>query len=263
MHMADYKIYYEQYGVGEDLVLIAGFTADHTVWSEMVPYLSKFYRVLVFDNPGAGRSFIPDGDYSLQTMSHDIINLLDHLKIKTAKFMGHSMGAALLMQICIDYTDRVNKAVLCGGTSCVPITARLQIQGLKYAIEHGFSDEYVSLSILPWLYGREFFKDKKRVEKLKSSSSTNKYPQTLKGFRAQAQMLFNYDLFPSLQKITVKPLIIASDEDLLIPMHCADILKNNIPNARFEIIGNGVGHMFHVEEPSKLSQLALNFFSST
>ena len=87
----------------------------------MIPYLSKFYRVLVFDNPGAGRSFVPKGKYSLQAMSDDIIQLLDHLGIKTAKFIGHSMGAALLMQICIDQPSLVKKAVLCTGTSHVPI----------------------------------------------------------------------------------------------------------------------------------------------
>lgn len=42
-----HDLYYEQHGNGGDLVLISGFTADHTVWSEMIEPLSKFYRVLI------------------------------------------------------------------------------------------------------------------------------------------------------------------------------------------------------------------------
>ena len=81
-------IYYEQQGSGENLILISGFTADHLVWSEVIEPLSQEYRVLVFDNPGAGRSYIPKENYSLESMSNDIFSLLDSLGIDHAHFMG-------------------------------------------------------------------------------------------------------------------------------------------------------------------------------
>lgn len=258
--LGQHNIYYEQHGVGDDLVLIGGFTADHSVWSEMIGHLSQSYRVLIFDNPGVGRSFVPEGDYSLEAMSKDIASLLDHLEIDCANFIGHSMGAALLMQFCVEQPKRVNKAMLCGGTASIPVTAKLQVQGLCYALEHEFPDEYISLSILPWLYGRRFLNDTQRLEKLSTKLTENRYPQTWAGFHAQTQALLAFDISSRLREIKAECLIVASDEDLLIPMHCAHFLEKNIRNSSLEVIGEGVGHMFHIEEAQQLSQLALKFF---
>ena len=88
----------------------------------------------------------------------------------------------------------------------------------------------------------------------------NEYVQTLAGFLAQSNVVLEFDISSRLKEITTECLIVASDEDLLIPMHCLHFLEKNICNSRLEIIGEGVGHMFHVEEPEKLIKLALNFF---
>jgi 3-oxoadipate enol-lactonase len=251
--------YYEQYGHGQDLVLIGGFTADHTVWADMIEPLSQFYRILVFDNPGAGRSYVPTDNYSLEAMSKDIVALLDYLNIQRAHFIGHSMGAALLMQLCIEYPHKIEKAILCGGPACVPITAKMQIEGLRYAILHQFPNQYIFLSVLPWLYGRRFLSDTNRLEKLNIKFMENPYPQPLAGFILQANLLLDYDLSSRLQKIKADCLIVAADEDLLIPMHCLSFLKKHIPHSRLEIIDKGVGHMFHVEEPLQLAKLAKDY----
>ncbi|OGT63565.1 MAG: hypothetical protein A3E85_04620 [Gammaproteobacteria bacterium RIFCSPHIGHO2_12_FULL_45_12] len=255
-----HHLYYEQHGSGKDLVLIGGFTSDHTVWTEMIESLSKFYRVLIFDNPCAGRSYIPNGNYSLASMSSDIVTLLDYLNIEHANFIGHSMGAALLMQLCIEYSQKVNKAILCGGPASAPITAKLQVQGLRYAIDHQFSDEYIALSVMPWIHGRRFLNDKKRVDKLNARYINNQYPQTVEGFRTQANVVLEFDISSRLKEIETECLIVASDEDLLIPLHCTQYLKNHIRNSELKIIGEGVGHMVHIEEPEQLIKLSLNFF---
>ncbi len=253
--------YYEQQGAGEDLVLISGFTADHSTWSLMLEELAKHYRVLVFDNPGVGRSFIPHRNYSLQEMSADVALLLDHLAIQQANFLGSSMGAALTMQICIDQPQRVKKAVLAGGPATLPITARLQMEGLKHSYEYNFDLDYIFLSILPWLFGPKFLSDKNRIEQIKRMLLANPYPQTLLGFTAQLHVLFNYNLAEKLATINTECLIVAGDEDLLVPMQYMKFLHKNIANAKIEVIGEGVGHMFHIEEPQQLTKVALSFFS--
>ena len=254
-------IYYEQHGRGENLVLIGGFTADYLVWSEIIEPLSQHYRVLVFDNPGAGRSYIPKENYSLKAMSNDIVSLLNALGINHAHFMGHSLGASLLMQLCIEHPNKIEKAMLCGGPATVPITAKWQIQGLKYAIERQLPDDYILLSVFPWLYGRRFLNDIGRLEKLKAGLMENPNPQTLAGFLTQTNVVLNFDISTHLKEIKKECLIVASDEDLLIPMHCLEFLKKNIIHSKLEVIGEGVGHMFHVEEPKQLTKLALNFFA--
>ena len=53
------NLYYEIHGQGQPLILIAGFSADHNAWCNVVDYLSQHYRVIIFDNRGAGQSEVP------------------------------------------------------------------------------------------------------------------------------------------------------------------------------------------------------------
>ena len=54
------EIFYEATGIGDPLLLIAGFACDHTNWSGMIPLLASRYRVIVFDNRGAGQTSARD-----------------------------------------------------------------------------------------------------------------------------------------------------------------------------------------------------------
>ncbi|MDI6761476.1 MAG: hypothetical protein QME83_00440 [Thermodesulfobacteriota bacterium] len=55
----DIEIYYELHGQGEVLVLIMGLRRNAEWWFRQVPHLSKHFKVIVFDNRGAGRAEKP------------------------------------------------------------------------------------------------------------------------------------------------------------------------------------------------------------
>jgi pimeloyl-ACP methyl ester carboxylesterase len=48
----DVGLYYETYGSGPALVLIAGLNSDHTLFRSFIPRLAERYQVIVFDNRG-------------------------------------------------------------------------------------------------------------------------------------------------------------------------------------------------------------------
>ena len=50
------ELYYEESGRGEPLLLIMGFGGDHQAWAFQVPAFEERYRVIRFDNRGAGQS---------------------------------------------------------------------------------------------------------------------------------------------------------------------------------------------------------------
>ena len=76
----DIEMYYQQQGKGEDLVLIAGASADHTAWDPIYDELTKHYRVLRFDNRGVGQTDAPSGPYSIPQMAEDTAGLMEALK---------------------------------------------------------------------------------------------------------------------------------------------------------------------------------------
>ncbi len=92
-------LYYELHGQGDPLVLIAGFTCDHTFWEGILGKLAKQFQVLIFDNRGAGRSSCPDLPYTVDDMALDAIALIESLQLKKPHLLGHSLGGCVAQAI--------------------------------------------------------------------------------------------------------------------------------------------------------------------
>ena len=68
----DLDMYYEDHGNGFPLVLVPGFSADHSLWSTVTESLSDRYRVITFDNRGAGQSTVTNPPYSINQLANDV-----------------------------------------------------------------------------------------------------------------------------------------------------------------------------------------------
>ena len=91
----DVHLYYELYGEGDPLVLVAGTGISLAPWRVFqVPEFAKHYQVLIYDHRGLGRSDKPDVPYSTRLFARDCAGLMDALGIGKAHIMGHSMGGA-------------------------------------------------------------------------------------------------------------------------------------------------------------------------
>ena len=86
----DINMYYETHGEGEALILISGNGAESSQWKDMIPTFSKNYKVIPFDNRGAGRTDRPNMEYSMDMMANDVIGLMDALAIEKAHILGAS-----------------------------------------------------------------------------------------------------------------------------------------------------------------------------
>jgi pimeloyl-ACP methyl ester carboxylesterase len=87
------RLYYEELGAGEPLLLISGQASDHTSWGTVPNGFADQYHVIAFDHRGIGLSDKPTAPpYSTQGFADDAIALLDHLQITRAHAYGVSMG---------------------------------------------------------------------------------------------------------------------------------------------------------------------------
>ncbi|RYZ47301.1 MAG: alpha/beta hydrolase, partial [Sphingobacteriales bacterium] len=100
-------IHYTVQGSGEPLVLIHGFPNDSTAWDAIVPELSKRYRLILPDLPGAGKSPLPETPPSMELLANAVKAVLDQEGIGKAVFIGHSMGGYTAMQIASMYPEMV------------------------------------------------------------------------------------------------------------------------------------------------------------
>ncbi|MFZ0188882.1 MAG: alpha/beta hydrolase [Streptosporangiaceae bacterium] len=111
---ADIEIYYQDHGAGQPVVLIHGYPASGRAWDKQVPALLEAgHRVITYDRRGFGRSSQPVVGYDYDTFAADLHALLEHLDLREAVLVGHSMGTGEVTRYLGSYgSARVAKGVL-------------------------------------------------------------------------------------------------------------------------------------------------------
>ncbi len=132
------RLYYESIGDGMPLILQGH---GHMGWMPFqVPYFSQFYRVIVFDRRGTGRSDTPPGPWTAADLARDVRNLMDALAVDTAIVGGNSLGGIVTAQFGLDYPECA-AALIVGHTT--PYLWPLGRQWLVEQIEAARRDEPV------------------------------------------------------------------------------------------------------------------------
>ena len=110
----DIQIYYEVHGEGFPLVMIYGSTGSLDGWDpRLVEGLSKHFKLVLFDNRGAGRTETSNREYTVRLFADDTAGLMDALGISKAHILGISMGGAIAQELVLNYPEKVSKLVLC------------------------------------------------------------------------------------------------------------------------------------------------------
>ncbi len=100
-------------GNGRAVVLLHGKNFYGSYWENTIKALSAGgYRVIVPDQIGFGKSAKPEICYSFDLLAANTAQLLDHLGIKQAAVVGHSMGGMLAVRFARNYPERTTRLVL-------------------------------------------------------------------------------------------------------------------------------------------------------
>ena len=94
----DLKIHWESYGEKEPLLLISGVSGGTWTWEENIEAWSPHFRVIVFDNIGAGQSSKPNRPYTIEEMADHAARVLDAAGVKQAGVLGLSMGGMIAQE---------------------------------------------------------------------------------------------------------------------------------------------------------------------
>ena len=106
------QIYFESWGKGETVVLSHGMGGNHAIWYRQVPVLAAHYRVVTWDQRGFGRSTDVTNNLGPEASVADLVQLLDHLGVKSAHVIGQSMGGWPSLSFALAHPDRTRSLVL-------------------------------------------------------------------------------------------------------------------------------------------------------
>jgi len=115
-----FEMYYEVRGDGEALLLLHGGMGIGSDWKHIFASDPQGCRVIVPDLRGHGRSTNPSKCFTFKQCANDVVALLDHLQIATAKAIGMSMGAKALLHVATMQPDRIQAMVLVSATPYFP-----------------------------------------------------------------------------------------------------------------------------------------------
>jgi pimeloyl-ACP methyl ester carboxylesterase len=110
-------LYHETTGSGTPVVLLHGGMLNIELgFPELVPELASRHQVVAVELQGHGRTADIPRAITPAASAGDVVGLLDHLGLDRAHVVGHSMGAAVALELAVAHPDRVRSVVAVSAT---------------------------------------------------------------------------------------------------------------------------------------------------
>ena len=246
-------------GDGPPLLLLAGLGCDRDFWEAHLPRLARGFRVIVPDPRGSGESPAPAGPYTAAEMAGDALALLDRLGIEKAFVAGHSLGGMVAQEMALAAPARVRSLVL-AATGARPHPRTLSCLGVAGTLwESGCVPETLVRTFLTWTASGQVLASPERVRLAVERQLRPRVPQPLAAWRAQAAAVGSFDVRARLGEIGCPALVVAGEEDVLLPLAISRELANGIRGSRFEAVP-GAGHDGIAEDPARFCLTLEAFF---
>lgn len=252
------RIHYETFGDGPPLFLIGGYTQHKLAWKDYFGPLSKKFQVVAFDNRGSGQTDSPNEPYSIKMLSQDTAALMEELQIENAHFMGQSMGSAIIQKLCLNYPEKVRKAILCAPFAKLPPISSHKGRTLLDLLASGADKRMLLKLNASWMLSNDFIREPGNDEVFIEMSMQDPFPQSMEGLMGQADALFACDLRREIHQIPHEMLLLVGGKDIATPPYCAEEIANKVKNARIHTFTE-MGHFFPWEIPEHVIKKALPF----
>jgi pimeloyl-ACP methyl ester carboxylesterase len=250
------KISYSDTGKGSAVVLLHGFLENQTMWQDLVPELSKKYRVITLDLLGHGESGCLGYVHSMEDNAEVVRAVLSKLRIRKAIFVGHSMGGYVALAFAELYPAMVKGLVLQNSTSKADSEERKTNRDRAIKAVKKEYTTFVRLSITNLFSEENREKMIDEIEKVK----TEALKTPLQGIVASLEgMKIRKDREIVLHSATYPMLLILGKKDGVL--NYEDNLIQ-IENTNIKLVTFPDGHMSHIENKKELKKELLNFFKS-
>ena len=255
------RVFYEEHGSGDPVLLVNGLGADHTAWALQTESLRESFRVVVFDNPGVGQTEGPRGPYTTALFADVAVALLTHLQIERAHVVGASMGGLIAQQIGVRHPAAVRSlAIHCPWWEADPYTVAL-IRSWQ-AIGRATGMLELSRQIWLWVFTPRYYAEHPEAfVELERQSADNPHPQTVDAFCDQAEAVLGHIALEEVSGIDAPTLITVGDRDIFTPPAHARALHERIHGSVLHVWPE-MGHAPFWEIPDEFNRLNREFLEA-
>jgi pimeloyl-ACP methyl ester carboxylesterase len=258
-----YRVHYHEAGEGPAVIMLHGGGPGASGYSNFSGNFATFaenHHTLLVDmlNFGESDSVVFDKESATTVRARALRDLMDTLGIRSASFVGNSLGGSTAMAFAHDYPERTDRLVLMGaGGLWKTVIAPQPSEGHK-RLQEAFANP--SIETMQALVNVMLF-DPKIVtpELLEARVAAAKHP----GHRdaAARSTMGHRDQRDELAKIKARTLIVWGREDRVNPLEIGLHLLRDIPDSRL-LVFKQCGHWAQVEHVREFNEVSLAFLDA-
>jgi pimeloyl-ACP methyl ester carboxylesterase len=205
----------------------------------------------------------PSIDYTTKLFTEHVIALLDHLDVKDAIVVGHSMGGRVAQLLALDFPQRVKKLVLASTGAHFPLTKGLPLKIMKEMIEWGYEKYEREHTILVGWTDEFVKKYPEKIDHYLQVRMRNLCPVEFYLRHLLARQ--GHDTSQRLQDIRQPTLIIVGEDDRNMTSEInhrmsTDILTKGIPDNKCVVLKNE-RHSYFFSNPDEAHQAIREFLA--
>ena len=255
-------LFWDEHGPADAPVLIlsSGLGGSAGYWQPNLAALAADHRVIVYDHRGTGRSSrdVP-GALTIQAMAADLSLLIRATGAVKPTLIGHAIGGMIGLAAALAEPDLLGRLVVINGWARLdPHTARCFDTRLSLLRDSGVR-AYLHAQPL-FLYPAPWISDHHARLADEEEAMIAHFPgaETIQRRIAAAR---RFDILDRLPDIAVPTLLVASDDDMLVPHHCSDVLVKSLPDAQLARMASG-GHACNVTRADHFNMWLLDWLDS-
>lgn len=242
------RVYYEDHGSGEPVLLLPGFAGSINEFSALREALTVRYRVIAADLPGSGRSGPQPREYTPTFYEDDarlFAALLRHLEADPAHLVGFSDGGEVSLLMAASAPDTARSVATWGAASVIPETQLPVLDALYDVIDspiealEGFSEH------LKAEYGEA-----------NARAMTRNFVDAARAISAGGEGIG----LSKVGGISCPVLLVVGEHDFVIPPSSVAQLAARIATAEARVV-EGAGHAVHDDRPAWLAQTLLDWLA--
>lgn len=218
------------------LVLCNGIGASLELLQPFVDELDPRITVVRFDVPGVGGSPAPLLPYNFAALAFFLGKVLEELGYREFDVLGISWGGGLAQQVAFQFPRRCRHVVLVStGTGSLMVPAHPRVLA-KMITPRRYIDAEYAAEVAAELYGGRLRDQPEQVHALMHESSR---VGSRKGYLFQLLAGFGWSSLPALPLIRQPALVLAGNDDPIIPLVNARIIAKLLPHAILRVFDDG------------------------
>jgi aminoacrylate hydrolase len=251
-------LYWEEHGPpdGPPVILSPGLGGSAAYWAPNLAALAERHRVILYDHRGTGRSdrALPP-ELDVDDMADDVLTLMDGLGIARASLVGHAAGGVIGLAIALRQPARLASLIVINGfASADPHFVRCMETRLAL-LHHSGVVAFVRAQPLFLYPARWISENMARLEAEEAGHVA--HFQGAANVEARIAALAGFDIADRLGEIATPTLLIAAEDDMLVPDLCSERLEQGLVHGRLERMRGG--HACNVTAPDEFNRHMLEF----